>query len=173
VPNAWVGLGKSCKFVRGSLPAEFRQYLRSLDAWFDHLENFRHALAHRIPLYIPPGVIGSKNLELYKWLERRKAKAVRHRNFTRYDQLSAAQNSLLEFVPLMMHSATDNSKRIVFHAQLLSDFNTIYDLGMKMHTTLDSDPDIPSTSARRTSTFSWIIQSVHSLFRQRQQSRAR
>src|SRR5712671_1522714 len=54
IPAGKVGLGKKCKLVRRSLPADIRKYLKSLDAWFDHLENFRHALAHRIPLYIPP-----------------------------------------------------------------------------------------------------------------------
>ncbi|MGC2224166.1 MAG: hypothetical protein WA624_18380 [Methylocella sp.] len=54
IPNSWVGLSKNNTFVRGSLSTGFQEYVKGLDDWFDHLEEWRHALAHRIPLYIPP-----------------------------------------------------------------------------------------------------------------------
>ena len=54
---------------RESFSAEFQAYLQELDAWFGQLENFRHALAHRIPLYIPPYIIDPKNEQAYRELE--------------------------------------------------------------------------------------------------------
>jgi hypothetical protein len=46
--------------VRTSLSQEFQDYLKALEAW--HLADLRQALAHRIPLYIPPYVIERKDL---------------------------------------------------------------------------------------------------------------
>src|SRR5713101_5390238 len=63
----------------------------------DELESFRHALAHRIPLYIPPRVVSKENAETYNFLERRKAKAGRRGDFKKYQQLSAAQEALVRF----------------------------------------------------------------------------
>lgn len=40
------------------MPAELQAYLAEHDAWFEYLEDYRHALAHRIPLYIPPRQLG-------------------------------------------------------------------------------------------------------------------
>jgi hypothetical protein len=87
ISHTSVGLGKRCKIVRRSLPADLRSHVKSLDNWFEHLENFRHALAHRIPLYIPPRVISEQNMETYGLLERRKAKARRRGNDTKYSEL--------------------------------------------------------------------------------------
>src|SRR5262249_6431249 len=50
-----VGLRKTN--VLCSFSTEFQQYLGGLANWFDQLDNFRNALAHRIPLYIPPYVV--------------------------------------------------------------------------------------------------------------------
>jgi hypothetical protein len=51
-----VGLRKHNTKVRETLPAELLRYLENLDnGWFDWITDYRDALAHRIPLYIPPG----------------------------------------------------------------------------------------------------------------------
>ena len=141
IPAGKVGLGKKCKLVRRSLPADIRKYLKSLDAWFDHLENFRHALAHRIPLYIPPCMVAEKDLAAYQLLDAQKAKARRRGNDRKYAQLDARQKALTRYQPEMVHSFTDGSKRVVFHPQLLSDFKTICELGLKMNAVLDQEPE--------------------------------
>jgi hypothetical protein len=153
VAPAYVGLGKKCRIVRRSLPPDLRAYLKSLNPWFDHLESFRHALAHRIPLYIPPCVITEADLPAYRQLERQKERARRRGNHNRYDQLDAAQKALTKFQPEMLHSAADNSKRIVFHPQLLSDFKTVCELSLKMNAALDGDPVV---GVRRTF-WSWVF----------------
>jgi hypothetical protein len=50
-----VGLRRHNKEVRNTFSPEFHSYLESLDSWFEYLVDYRDALAHRIPLYIPPG----------------------------------------------------------------------------------------------------------------------
>jgi hypothetical protein len=139
--DAWVGLAKKNKRVRASLPADFREYLKSLDAWFGDLESFRHALAHRIPLYIPPRVVSERDAAAYKALEKRKFKARRRGDFEKYAALSAAQEALVRFEPVMMHSIQDKSNRIVFHPRLLSDFDLIIEIGWKMHAALSEVPE--------------------------------
>jgi hypothetical protein len=141
-----VGLGKNCKIIRRSLPADFRKHLKSLDSWFAHLEGFRHALAHRIPLYIPPAALAEKDYPQYQFLWRRMSKASRRGNFNKYAALKAEQESLMKFQPEMIHSIADGSKKIVFHPQLLSDFTTICEIGLKMNEALDAEP---ATSVRR------------------------
>jgi hypothetical protein len=140
IPAGWVGLGKKYRVVRQSLPQDFRKHLKSLDKWFAHLENFRHALAHRIPLYIPPAVLREQDVAQYQLLELQIAKARRKRNQNRYERLKAAQEALTRYQPEMVHSPEDKSKRIVFHPQILSDFETVCDLAKRMNTALDTEP---------------------------------
>lgn len=136
-PSSWVGLLKKNKAVRRSFSPDFQTYLRGLDPWFDNLENFRHALAHRIPLYIPPYIISPDKEEAYQQLEEQIAEANKRRDFAESDRLSAEQEKLAVFNPIMTHSFEEEAKIVVFHAQLIADFNTIEELGRKMLEELD------------------------------------
>jgi hypothetical protein len=69
IPHRQIGLRK--QRIRESFSADFQAYLQSLDQWFGHLEDFRHALAHRIPLYIPPYMLDPKEAKAYRELEGR------------------------------------------------------------------------------------------------------
>ncbi len=137
IPNSWVGLRAKNELVRDSFSPEFQEYLRGLNGWFDHLENFRHALAHRIPLYIPPYVVPTEKVAAYQELECRMAEALDQRDFAEHERLSAEQEAMAAFQPFMTHSFEEEAKYVVFHAQLLADFNTIDELGQKMLEELD------------------------------------
>jgi hypothetical protein len=52
-----VGLRASNTRVRNSFSNDFQIYLEGLDQWFEYQEDFRHALAHRIPLYVPQYIV--------------------------------------------------------------------------------------------------------------------
>ncbi len=132
IPNHQVGLSRKYELVRKSLTPELQKYLNGVDDWFDYLENFRHALAHRIPLYIPPYVVTTDNEAAYKTLEDHKMKASQDGDLEEYDRLSAEQMGLVKFRPWMTHSFQENAKPVVFHAQLLADFKTIEELGRKI-----------------------------------------
>ena len=140
IPLSMVGLSKKCRIVRRSLPSDFQQHLKSLDKWFDQLENFRHALAHRIPLYISPCVIPKRDVREYEALEQKMEKARRKGNLGRYERLKVLQKSLTRYQPEMMHSAEDKSKRVIFHPQLLADFDIICDLATRMNAAFDTSP---------------------------------
>ena len=132
IPDTHVGLGPKNESVRGTLSQEFQDYLKTLDAWFEHLASLRHSLAHRIPLYIPPYVIERKDEAAYKDFEKKMAEAAKKHDFAEYDRLSDEQLKLGRFRPWVQHSFEEKAKPVVFHAQMLSDFNTVDELSRKM-----------------------------------------
>ena len=95
--DTYVGLGPKNVSVRGTLSQEFQDYLKTLDAWFGHMADLRHALAHRIPLYIPPYMIETKDEPAYREFEARMAEAAKKGDFKEYDRLSVEQLSLGRF----------------------------------------------------------------------------
>jgi hypothetical protein len=127
-----VGLRKHNKKVRDTLSPELRAYLDSLEGWFDYLVDYRDALAHRIPLYIPPGCVRSKDHERARELERRKTAALNALLPQEYERLDAEAMKLLVFRPLICHSFTEMPAPYAFHPQLIADFLTVEELGEKM-----------------------------------------
>jgi len=120
-----VGLGAKNKDVRRHRSHEFQDYLTGLDDWFDYLENFRHALAHRIPLFIPPYGVPNGKEAVYQQLHTRITEALKRLDFVEAERLSVEQAALTTFAPYTTHSIEEKAKVIQFHPQLLSDFNTI------------------------------------------------
>lgn len=120
------------KTIRGSFSQGFQDYLNSLNSWFSYLEDFRHALAHRIPLYIPPfSLTKDEEIKFFK-LEEDKMNALKQHNIEKYQQLLSEQNELGKFVPCMLHSYREKSRPVVFHAQVLADWNTVIDIAEKL-----------------------------------------
>jgi hypothetical protein len=130
----WVGLGKSYRYVRDSFSKEFRAYLKSRQKWLAHLTGFRDSLAHRIPLYIPPYIVSSENIDEYNRLDR---KAMQQSDRQKYDRLRAEQKELGQFRPWMTHSPFEKAPTAVFHWQLLQDYVTIDEFGREMLDELD------------------------------------
>lgn len=125
-----VSLGS--KAVRAKFSKEFSAYIESRDGWFKAIKGFRDALAHRIPLYVPPFIVTQEVLGEYTRLERASGDAMRAGKFEEYDRLQEEQKKLGSFRPWMTHSRTENARPIVFHPQLLADFNTVHEFGCKM-----------------------------------------
>jgi hypothetical protein len=92
------------KPVRKTLSTDFKVYLDGLENWFEYLEDFRHALAHRIPLYVPPYTVIPANADRYIDLNRQMGEAVQRLDFNEYDRLDAEQTLLGKFTPAMTHS---------------------------------------------------------------------
>jgi len=76
-----VGLRLGYDTVRQSFSIEFQRYLTSRDDWFEYLEDYRHALAHRIPLYVAPYTLSPSKLKEHNELENRKHEAHKQRDF--------------------------------------------------------------------------------------------
>jgi hypothetical protein len=139
IPDKWVGLRKNNKDVRRSFSTEFQEYLGGLEPWFRNLDDFRHALAHRIPLFIPPYTVPTDNQLAYQQLEQQIEKTRNRMNFAErkplfeeLNRLRAEQRALATFFPMMMHSIEEQSRQVWLHRQLLSDFCTIEEIAQKM-----------------------------------------
>jgi len=128
-----VGFREKHTEVRTSFSQDFQDYLRKLDPWLTYLVEYRDALAHRIPLYIPPGGVQPKNLDAFNDLSQRMWDAlyVRLDGFE-YERLSAEQEKLLVFQPLITHSVTETTAHYAFHVQMLADYLTVEELGYKL-----------------------------------------
>jgi hypothetical protein len=124
-----IGLGPKCEIVRGSFSPEMRDYLAAQDSWFNHIIDFRDALAHRIPLYIPPYIVSGNDDSEYDALEARK-RAITDND--EYDRLCAEQLRLEVFHPVMKHALDDNKQPVVFHFQLVQDFLTVEEIAQKV-----------------------------------------
>ena len=123
-----VGLRSGCIAVRETFSAKFQEYLASRDGWFGYLENYRHALAHRIPLYVAPYTLRRSKLDEHNELERRKHEAHKQRDFDLWLRLDAEQEALGTFTPWMMHSFSEGTAPVAFHPQVLADWNTAVEM---------------------------------------------
>ncbi|MDW9463105.1 hypothetical protein GOA57_24915 [Sinorhizobium meliloti] len=139
-----VGLGKTYKYVWRSFSVPFRDYLRSRADWFAHIKEFRDALAHRIPLYIPPYSVDPKNQDRYNELEQASWAALLAGKLDEHNFLVKEQAKLKFFRPIMAHSLVEGSALAVFHAQLLADFNTIEELGRRFLAEMQALDPAPS-----------------------------
>lgn len=126
------------KLVRKTLPDAFRLYLAGLKNWFRGMGDFRHALAHRIPLYVPPYTVSPADEAKHDELERQKGAAMQRRNFTEYERLDAEQTRLGRFTPAMTHSHSENPGVVNFHSQVLADWNTVVQIADKFLAQLDN-----------------------------------
>lgn len=123
-----IGLRPRYTAVRKTFSVQFRDYLTSRDDWFCHLENYRHALAHRIPLYVVPYTLSPAELDEHNESERRKNEAHSKRNYELWLRLDTEQEALGTFTPLMIHSFLEGARPVAFHPQVLADWNTVVEM---------------------------------------------
>ncbi len=128
LPATFVGLRSKNKVVRNALSDDFRTALEEFETWFTYVDSYRHSLAHRIPLYIPPHCVDPKNAAAYQDLERQHQEALRKRDVKLHDKLRAEQANLTFFRPWMQHSFSEDAQPVVFHAQVIADFLSIEEL---------------------------------------------
>jgi hypothetical protein len=133
-----IGLGTRYVEVEASFSDAFRAYLDSMKEWFIHLENYRHALAHRIPLYIPPHSVSPTNQAAYSALEREINLAARTGEEALEADLRSRQRALMFFRPWMIHSFEEQPPLVVIHPQMLADFNTVDEFARRMLGELDA-----------------------------------
>lgn len=121
-----IGIRK--EVVRRSFTERFRGLLDERAQWFTYLESFRHSLAHRIPLYIPPYIVTHADEAAYGELEVRMAQAAARADFPEQERLKLQQRKLTSFKPWMTHSFIEEAHPMVFHYQMLTDFNTVHEI---------------------------------------------
>lgn len=129
LPQSRIGFRKDNKIVRDQLPENMLGVLKGFQKWFDHVDEFRHSLAHRIPLYVPPFIVHPDNEADYLRLERDSFKAQVKGNLEDHRRLKKAQDDLTFFRPWFLHSFLEKSPRVVIHPQMLADFGAVIELG--------------------------------------------
>lgn len=130
-----IGLRPDNTIVRESLSEETQSYLANTDDWFGYLENYRHALAHRVPLYIPPKSMDDEEVREWRRLEAESVKALKTRDRDLYRQLHEKQSKLGAFQPWMMHSFgphENDGTPVRFHPQMICDLATVVEIGEMM-----------------------------------------
>lgn len=131
------GLRKKNELVRRSLPAELNEYLQSMDNWLEYVENFRDALAHRIPAYIPSHIVDPKHEATCKRIERGISRAIAEADFKAIQALYAERISIIRPGHIMLHSFQETKTPVRFHAQILCDFLTIEEVTSKFFDALE------------------------------------
>ncbi len=132
-----VGFRKSNEIVRESLTPALLEHLTHLDNWFVHLENMRHALAHRIPLYIPPYYVPDDKLNEYYAMDERIHEARKRRDYDELEKLKNQQGALTRFEPITTHSFSENSPAVFLHSQMIMDYNVVGELASRVLKELD------------------------------------
>lgn len=136
--RTWVGLGTGYRQVFASFSPEFRTYLQSRQNWFGHIKDFRDALAHRIPLYIPPYTVEPDHWDEYVLLGTEATAALAAGQMDLYDALTAQRHALGAFAPYITHSFEERAPLVVLHVQLLDDFATLHEIGVALANELDA-----------------------------------
>ncbi|MFT2212357.1 hypothetical protein ACLJYM_10760 [Rhizobium giardinii] len=138
IADGHIGLRQGNTTVRESLSQEFQDYLTKSDPWFEYLENYRHAVAHRIPIYIPPKTLNKEQIAESERLEIEGAEALKAGDTDKYWLLFGEQRKLGEFKPYMMHSFGERAKPVAIHGQMVCDMATVVEIGELMLKELDN-----------------------------------
>lgn len=127
------GVGMFKKGMLTHLPKEISDYLREreLEKWHeDYLKSFRDALAHRIPLYIPPSLFTAEEGDRYQELDAQKMGLIKAMDWERLDQVEREQENLGNPCFYFLHSFEgEKPKPILMHPQLLCDGLAITEFG--------------------------------------------
>jgi hypothetical protein len=109
-------------------PNEIRHYVAATMSWFTkYLKNYRDALAHRIPLYIPPASFTKDEAARWEALEEEQLAAIQAHDWRRVDALRREEHHLGAACPMFNHSFDDSeaSTMVFLHPQVLSDAKTV------------------------------------------------
>lgn len=131
------GVGLFSKNTQRHLPESLVAYLNSdnIKAWYsDYAKNYRDALAHRIPLYVPPFTLIRKNAGRYRELDSEIWERIRSHDFDLVERLTEEKEALGIVCAAFTHSYsdTDASRPVLLHAQIICDALTVEELLSKV-----------------------------------------
>src|SRR4029079_8316843 len=92
------------------LPQKVLDYLRSktIKEWHGkYAKDYRDALAHRIPLYVPPWTFTPAQGDKYRELEAMISEEMTKRNFVQVQKLTDEQDALRRICLTCLHSFSD------------------------------------------------------------------
>lgn len=116
--------------IQKHLSADAQAFLTSqtMKDWHKtYAKNFRDALAHRIPLYVPPYGVAPEDQQKYRDLGREYFEQMRAGEFAEARALQEAQDGLGNILPAFIHSYEDSdaSTPVALHPQLICDAMTV------------------------------------------------
>lgn len=127
------GVGLFRESLTKHLPEPLRDFLASdkITDWHEkYLKSFRDALAHRIPLYIPPAEFTKEEGERYNEIENKKMELIKAMEWKKFDELYEEQENIGRPSFVFLHSFEgEPSKPVLFHPQLLCDGLAIVEFG--------------------------------------------
>lgn len=131
--------------TQAHLPATFRTYLSSekLIAWFQtYAKNYRDALAHRLPPYVPPFVLIEANSRQYHELEEAMNAALLAGDFATIEVLEREQKLLTLPAAHFLLSMADEDGRdpLQLQPQLIVDAMTVHDIARRLGAEFSSAP---------------------------------
>lgn len=120
--------------TRRYLAAPLREYLVSdgKAEWHErYLKSYRDALAHRIPLYIPPATFTPEESQRHNVLESEKIQNIWAANFPRVEEIWAEQAALGRPCMAFLHSYREEGapRPVLLHPQLISDAMAVVEFG--------------------------------------------
>ncbi|MBL0338256.1 MAG: hypothetical protein IPP67_03520 [Rhodospirillaceae bacterium] len=131
IPRTLVGLGSKCKKVRDSFSQDFQDHLIEIDSHFEQLENFRHALAHRIPLFVCSQILNKQEAINYQNLQTKMIDAALNQPLEEFKKFIDTMEDMGKFAPIMTHSFEENSPQVPFHKVIVNFWETIIDTANK------------------------------------------
>ncbi len=128
VPRRQVGM--FAEQTQRHLPDPLRTYFGSpkMTRWHnEYLKGYRDALAHRIPLYIPPANYSPNDAKRHEAIERERLDAIRAREWQKVEALREEQDRLGTPSAIFVHSfiGDDRSQPLHLHPQMISDAVTV------------------------------------------------
>jgi len=106
-------------------------YLRegTITQWYNnYAKNYRDALAHRIPPYVPPAALNDEQQRRFECLGQEIKHLYEEGDFKRIEVLQDEQERLGRSNPLFVHSFSEEAKPVYLHPQLIADFRTVEEL---------------------------------------------
>jgi hypothetical protein len=98
----------------------------SMREWYkQYAKNYRDALAHRIPPYVPPAALNDQQQRRYADLGHELSY---ERNLQRIEEIQHEQISLGTSNPLFIHSYSESAQALYLHPQLIVDFRTVEEI---------------------------------------------
>jgi len=114
------------------LSDDFKKYLNSdrMKKWHDeYLKNYRDALSHKIPLYVPPKSLTPGQKKQVADIEEKRNKAIKNEDFFLMDDLQKEEDNIGTPSPFFVHSlAETDNQMVVLHAQVITDFGTVEEI---------------------------------------------
>ena len=150
LPNSRIGLRPEYGAVLDSLSPEFAGRLKEFGPWFEYLDEFRRALEHRVPLYVPRDSVPEDRLRKFGEIGERMKEAEGRGDHAGAERLMDEQHGVDLFFPITAHAFGENADKVFFHFQMASGFNTVEEIARRLLVELDCcrdpAPAIPSSN---------------------------